>query len=304
MQNTAIQLISSFVTRPMLAALFNTTLQRTATHCNTPQHTKTQLISSSVTRPELVALFNTIFKFSSAIRSVPRLTEQVFETYHTCLWVMSPHTCMRRATYMYEYVTHVYQSFTHSQAPIARCPSRWNRCVSHVTHVYGPCQQIHAWGMPLIHVWYVTHMYESSTHSQAPIARCPSRWNRCVGHITHVYESCHHIHVWGMSHVHVWGMSHICTSHLQSLELHSLGALLHGTGVWVVSHMWMCTSHVTHVCMRPVTHEYEVCYTHMYESCHIYMRVVAHICMNRIIHMYEFRHTYEWIMSQIFMSHP
>ena len=43
--------------------------------------------------------------------------------------------------------------------------------------------------------------------------------------------------------------------------------------------------------------------THMNESCHTYEWVMSHIWMSHVTHMKESCHTYEWAMSHIWMSH-
>ena len=43
--------------------------------------------------------------------------------------------------------------------------------------------------------------------------------------------------------------------------------------------------------------------THINESCHTYEWVMSHIWMSQVTHMNESCHTYEWVMSRIGMSH-
>jgi len=43
--------------------------------------------------------------------------------------------------------------------------------------------------------------------------------------------------------------------------------------------------------------------THMNESCHTYEWVMSRIWMSHVTHMNESWHTYEWIMPHIWMSH-
>jgi len=43
--------------------------------------------------------------------------------------------------------------------------------------------------------------------------------------------------------------------------------------------------------------------THMNESCHTYEWVMSHVWMGHVTHMTESCHTYEWVMSHIWMSH-
>jgi len=43
--------------------------------------------------------------------------------------------------------------------------------------------------------------------------------------------------------------------------------------------------------------------THMNESCHTYEWVMSHIWMSHVTHMNESCHTYEWVMSPMWMSY-
>jgi len=155
-----------------------------------------------------------------------------------------------------------------------------------------------------------------------------------MSHDTLVNESCH---------TYEWVISHIWTIHVthmnESYHTHKL----------VMSHLW--TSHVTHTNESCHTYEWvsssflalslsltlcvHVCLffpphasfhtsplpasfscsrqvlcpwskshvTHKNESCHTYDWVVSHIWMSHSTHMNESCHTYEWVMSHIWMSH-
>ena len=85
-----------------------------------------------------------------------------------------------------------------------------------------------------------------------------------------------------------------------------------------VSHkLHMCTyaliwvSHVPYnslVCMSHVTHMNGSCHTYECVMSHIWMRHVTRTneschCMSHVTHMNESCHTYEWVMSHIWMRH-
>jgi len=90
-------------------------------------------------------------------------------------------------------------------------------------------------------------------------------------------------------------MSHIGLSLVTRVH-----ALLH-THWWVMSHIWMIPSQVTHV--NDLWHTKWMSHvTHMNESCHTYEWVISHVWMSHVTRMNESSHTYEWVMSHVWMS--
>ena len=57
---------------------------------------------------------------------------------------------------------------------------------------------------------------------------------------------------------------------------------------WVMSHEWICHSHI---CMSHATH--------IIQSCDIYEWVMPHMRMRNVAYMNESCHTHEWVMSPI-----
>jgi len=141
------------------------------------------------------------------------------------------------------------------------------------------------------HTWesHVTHMNQSChTHEFV----MPHTW---ISHVTHMNQSCH-THEWVMSHTwvgmfYMTYMSHV-TRVFESRHAYE----------WVTSPIfmschtksrhraWTITSRV----WSHVTHMRESCRTHTSESCYTY-RVLSHIKRSPC-------HTYEWVLSHIFMS--
>jgi len=146
-------------------------------------------------------------------------------------------------------------------------------------------------------------------------------------------ESCH-TYAWVMSHIPMSEVTHMNESRKWYIDQ-------------VVVHTWM--SHVTHVneschtCEKVMTHKSShthmngwyrwhdsfVCVTwlnhmcdmtpsyvtllwlyslmcvawRMLESCHTYEWVMSHIWVGHVTHMNESCHTYEWVMSHIWVGH-
>jgi len=57
------------------------------------------------------------------------------------------------------------------------------------------------------------------------------------------------------------------------------------------------------VWMSYVSHMNEWCHTCMHESCHTYEWVMSRIWMSHFTRMNESCHTYEWVISHVWMSH-
>jgi len=225
-------------------AVSHSTLQHTATHCNTLQlpcsfcwrdmvHVPLYYRVCSCARTGATSLRTTEFKkvqHPSMLRVLQKLFKKLFKilrfvrekiyiyTYQnsrsTCIYI-----CIHIYTYTKNFYTYIYiyiYIYTKRFSLSRTCAfSRVLRDVghvrmSHVTHVNGSCRT-YEWD--LSHIW--------------------------MSHVTHMDESCHP-YEWVIAHVE-WVLSHIWMSHVPHVHVYT--HVLHES--WVMSHIWM--SHVTHM---------------------------------------------------------
>jgi len=187
--------------------------------------------------------------------------------------------------------------------------------MSHVTHMHEvgknkwrvPWQGLwsescHTCERVISHTWtsHVTHMHEEGGEC---LPGRPILWSESCH--TCMNESCH-TYAWGRWRARWQGRptlwSESCRTWLnKSCHIYAWGswrAQWQGRPIkGVISHVWV--SHVTHVNQWIHTYEGEVCYrkTALWsESCHTYEWVMSYIWMSRVIvvHMDESRHTYAW----------
>ena len=229
------------------------------------------------------------------------------ESCHTYEWVMS-HIWMSRVTHMNE-SCHTYECV---MAHI------W---MTHSKHMNGSC-----------------HAYECVVCAGIPKNQCthdtydwvvsPYTW---MSHVTHMNESCH-TYEWVTPHtwtgVHVCDMTHSCVwseSFIYVTWRIHMCDMTHSHGQ-VMSHIWMC--HRCRNADKPDTvfkgssakekHSFvrELRNIGSFESCDCWFQMchggrnaekpvhTRHIWMSRVsICMNESCHTYEWVMSHIWMSH-
>ena len=128
-----------------------------------------------------------------------------------------------------------------------------------------------------------------------------------MSHVTHTNESCH-TYEWAMSHIRMnsvaytneschtyeWVRPHRWMSHVTHTNESCL------TYEWVMSHIRI--SLVTHTNESCHTHTNESCHTHTNESCHTHTSVMPSRSTT-ICAALSSCHTYEWVMSHIWMSH-
>jgi len=170
---------------------------------------------------------------------------------------------------------------------------------------------------------------ENQTRSQVTgWSRCePSSlllWHACECESWHTYE-CHiHMYKWESCHTYIYycqpfplllqhtyqcesWYTHECeswyTHECESWYTHECESwYTHECESWYIH---KCESWYTHQCESWYTHQCESWYTHECESCHGITEIShgAHKWISHIPHMNESCHTYEWVMSHIWMIH-
>jgi len=79
------------------------------------------------------------------------------------------------------------------------------------------------------------------------------------------------------------------------------------THSYVCHDSFVCVPWLIHKCdmtrLDSCDNKSHICLSHMNGSCHTYEWVMSHIWMSHVTHMYESRHTYVWVTSHIWMSH-
>jgi len=173
--------------------------------------------------------------------------------------------------------------------------------MSHVTHTNEPCRT-YEWVMS--HIW-MSHIW--------------------ICHVTRVNESCH---TWE------WVMSHLCMSHVTRMN-ESMNESCHiyewivytpqrhrteqfpkpwkGLIAWSDSficvmrlnlYIYECRDSLLRVTwLVRVRHASELSKALKGESCHTYEWVMSHVWMSHVTRINESCHTYGWVMSHVLMSH-
>jgi len=139
---------------------------------------------------------------------------------------------------------------------------------------------IHAWVMPRIWMSLVTRMNPNGPSGSIPRKATSMSHVTCmrISHVTHM-------NVW-------WFMAHIW---MYGESWYMYECMSHGTYMnvwWIMVHIWMF--HGT--CVN------ESCYI-MNRSRHIWESTMSHKRMSHVNHLNESCHTYEWVMSHMWISH-
>jgi len=165
--------------------------------------------------------------------------------------------------------------------------------VSHVTHIFKWVMPIHEnheiWKWVTSHIWmsHVTHMNESC-HTYGRVM-----WHVWMIQVTYMNESCH-TYEWVMLHMQMRCVAHTTKSRHTFKQTHTTHKYIQTTWLeresararaWENPWGWwrMSRRHVTH----------------MNEFCHTYEWVLSLIWMSHVTHMHESCHSYEWAMSRM-----
>ena len=139
---------------------------------------------------------------------------------------------------------------------------------------------------------HVSHMNEPSCQTYESVTT--HIWMSHVTHLNksrHTYEWVTHMNKSRCTYKCFMLHAHACRTHMAE-SCHARAAeVLASFGI--KSRTW--TSHVTHMNESRCTYEWE--------SCHTYEWVMSHIWMSNGTHINESCHTYEWVTLQIRMSH-
>ena len=126
-----------------------------------------------------------------------------------------------------------------------------------------------------------SRMTSTSLMSMPQMTIRSHRWMR---HVTQMNESCH---------TYEWVMSHIWASGMTSTSLMSMPQMTIRTAM---CHLWM--SHVTHLRMSHVTRTSELYHLNI-----VHVNASDDVNVICVPHLNEACYAYEWVMSQVWMSH-
>jgi len=188
--------------------------------------------------------------------------------------------------HMYTHTKNIYMCTYGTRVHLTRHPGHLHIWMSHVTRTNESCHRKED-------VDYLQRWWLKTTHvCNVPFFSFPNggKWQH-VCFMSHTYEKSCHTSEWVMSHIR---MSHV-TRHNESCHTYE----------WVMSHIQM--SHgpeedLHHFLLQIAVHD------GMNQSGHVHSRVMSHmngshIWMSHVTLKSKSCHTYEWVMSNIRMSH-